>query len=168
MLFANQDCNAVNRVMTLRIAFLLLSLFAATPAFAGPDEEFALLAKRCDMEGTAVSCAAVGAFLWAIEGKKLADCASPFGSVCIRRMEARASAVARVDKLALNFHDKACALGDGEACNKAGVYFAVSYARASDEDAPALAREAEARFEQACKLGSREGCGNVGSTRPIK
>ena len=155
-------------MMTLRIASLLLSFLAATHAFAGPDEDFALLAKRCDMEGTAASCAAVGAYLWGIDGKKLAACASPFGSVCIRRMETRASAVARVDKLAFNFHEKACALGDGEACNKAGVYFAVSYARAPDEDAPALAREAEARFEQACQLDSREGYGNVGSTRSVK
>jgi TPR repeat protein len=87
---------------------------------------------------------------------------------CQRDNEARTVAVRRIDKDALEYHDRACLFGDAEACNKAGVTYAVESSAAPEDDAPTLASQAEVRFEKACKLGSKQGCRNVGSTRPAK
>jgi hypothetical protein len=152
----------------MRQLIVFLSLLVVATRAAATDDTFTVLAKGCDGQNSAQACAAVGDYLWDNNGRKLLPCSSASSTLCVRPNEDRNAAVARVDELAYQFHERACGLRHAEACNKAGVYFAVKYAGASDKEAPALAAEAEVRFEKACKLGSREGCGNVGSTRPAK
>jgi hypothetical protein len=151
----------------MRHLSILLILFAAT-RIAAANEPFTSLAADCDSRNTGPACAAAGDYLWDNNGKKLRDCSSESAIVCIRPTEGRIAAVARVDDLAFQYHSKACAQQHAEACNKAGVHFAIKSAGAPDEKAPALAAKAEALFEKACKLGSREGCLNVGTTGGAK
>jgi TPR repeat protein len=146
-------------------AVLLPALWPAQAA-----EPHALDAKACEAEGSAEACARAGDYLWHHNGtKNLARCAEPGEELCVRPVETRVSAIRRIDRAAYKYHDKACAGEHAEACNRAGVYHAVQFGGAGDEDTAAReAREAELRFAKACKLGSEEGCRNVGSTRPLK
>jgi TPR repeat protein len=146
--------------------FVLLAVLAGCATTS--KEPFTLLANRCDSGGGAKACAATGDYLWENNGRKLVACSASVNLVCIRSNEDRSTAVARIDELAYQYHERACKLGDAESCNGAGVYFAVKYARASDQVAPAFAAQAESQFRRACDLGSKEGCNNVGSTRPTK
>lgn len=148
---------------------LLLATLVILAACATTSEDpFAAVAKNCDAQSSAKACAFAGDYLWENNGRKLVACTSASHTLCIRPGEDKAAAVARIDELAYQFHEKACASQHAEACNKAGVHFAVKYAGASDQEVPALAAKAESRFRKACDLGSKEGCGNVGSTRPVK
>lgn len=147
---------------------LLSVLFILAGCATTSEDPFAVISKNCAARSNAAACASAGDYLWENNGKKLVACTSATYTVCIRPGEDRAAAVARIDELAYQFHEKACASQHAEACNKAGVHFAVQYAGASDQEAPALAAKAESRFRKACDLGSKEGCGNVGSTRPAR
>lgn len=151
------------------LGVVLAALLAASlPASA--VEPHAVDAKACDASGSAEACARAGDYLWHHNGtKNLARCSESGEELCVRPAETRVSAVRRIDQAAYKYHDKACAGELAEACNRAGVYHAVQYAGAGDEDTAAKeAREAELRFAKACRLGSEEGCRNVGSTRPLK
>lgn len=149
--------------------FIFAAVLGCSACASGPSEDpFLALAKKCDSAPSASSCAAAGDYLWDNNGKKLRPCKSRLAVSCQRDNEDRVAAVRRIDKLAFEYHDRACLFGDAAACNKAGVAYAVEFSVASENDAPELARQAEVRFAKACQLGSKEGCRNVGSTRPAK
>jgi hypothetical protein len=152
----------------MRQFFAALVVLVCTACASSKNDPFLGLAKDCDSSPSASSCAAAGDYLWKNNGKALRPCKDPTWISCQRPEEDRAAAVRRIDKTAFEYHDRACFFGDADACNKAGVAYAVEYANASDNDAPQFARHAEQRFERACKLGSKEGCRNVGTTRPAK
>ncbi|HEX7890805.1 MAG TPA: hypothetical protein VF522_15700 [Ramlibacter sp.] len=147
---------------------LAVLLPAMVPAQAA--EPYAADAQACDAAGSAEACARAGDFLWHHNGtKNLARCLESGEELCVRPAETRVTAIRRIDRAAYKFHDKACAGDNAESCNRAGVFHAVQYGGAGDEDTAAReARDAELRFAKACKLGSQEGCRNVGSTRPLK
>lgn len=149
---------------------MVLAVLLAAMAAAQAAEPHADDAKACDAAGSAEACARAGDYLWHHNGtKNLARCVETGEELCVRPAETRVSAIRRIDQTAYKYHDKACAGEQAEACNRAGVYHAVQYGGAADEDTAAKeAREAELRFAKACKLGSEEGCRNVGSTRPLK
>jgi len=55
--------------------------------------------------------------------------------------------------------EKACALGDGEACNTMGAYYDVGAFGILPENKT----QAKAYFYKACKLGYKIGCKNYNS-----
>ena len=156
------------RRYALRGMVLAVLLPALLPAQAA--EPHAVDAKACETSSSAEACARAGDYLWHHNGtKNLVRCVESGEELCIRPEETRVSAIRRIDQVGYKYHDKACAGDNAESCNRAGVYHAMQYTRAADEDTAATeAREAELRFAKACKLGSEEGCRNVGSTRPLK
>lgn len=151
----------------LRALLLLAVLFCTACASSGGDP-FISLARKCDAAPGASTCAAAGDYLWENTGKKLRPCKSAQGVACQRAGEDTTDAIRRIDKLAAEYNDRACLFGAADACNKAGVSFAVESTVAPESAAADLARYAEERFERACKLGSKDGCRNVGSTKPAR
>lgn len=148
---------------------VLAAVLGCTACASGSSEDpFFALAKKCDAAPSASTCAAAGNYLWDNNGKKLRSCKNRLAISCQRDNEDRVSAIRRIDKIASEYHDRACLFGDAGSCNKAGVALAVESSLAPEDAAPELARQAEVRFEKACKLGFKDGCRNVGSTRPAK
>ncbi len=152
----------------MRRALLPFFILLVTACASSDGDPFLALAKKCDAAPGASACAAAGEYLWDNTGKKLRPCKTAAGVACQRTGEDSTTAIRRIDKLAAEYNDRACLFGHADACNRAGVSFAVESTTAPDTAADDMARYAEERFERACKLGSKDGCKNVGSTKPAK
>jgi hypothetical protein len=129
-----------------RLSILALLLAGTGHAAAVDDNAFTALAKECDSNNTSQACAASGDYLWNNNGRKLTACPSESGIVCIRPNEDRKAAVGRIDRLAYQFHEKACGLQHADACMKAGAHFAAKYGDAPEKASPHLAPKLRCAF----------------------
>ncbi len=150
-------------------SLVVVAVLACTACASGPTEDpFLALARKCDAAPGASTCAAAGDYLWEHNGNKLVACTTRLAVSCQRDNEIRAQATRRLDKLAFEYHDRACLFGHADACYKAGVFQAVEASTAPAFQAADLASQAESRFDRACQLGSKWGCRNKGSTRSTR